>query len=164
MLTFKLHFDACVATDVILWMSHKLCCTPMMSMNTPPASCVGAYWLMHVTSHMQPCFTQLFWFTYHLSEFIIIFINSLLLVILSLLLPYYYLHQGGSYTNCLVCLLLRLCGITAKVITRFLWNLVLWLDLPVGRTGQLSIVIRSQIWITFPLPSPLQNIGFQEIY
>jgi len=150
MLYCECHIN-CVVLPWCLWIHHQL------RVST-------AYWLMHVTSHMQPCFTQLFWFIYHLSEFIIIFINSLLLVILSLLLPYYYLHQGGSYTNCLVCLLLRLCGITAKVITRFLWNLVLWLDLPVGRTGQLSVVIRSQIWITFPLPSPLQNIGFQEIY
>jgi len=26
------------------------------------------------------------------------------------------------------------CSITAKVISRFHWNLVLWLDLPIGRT------------------------------
>jgi len=37
--------------------------------------------------------------------------------------------------------------ITAKVISRFHWNLVLWSGLPIERTDQLSVVFRSPIRI-----------------
>jgi len=48
--------------------------------------------------------------------------------------------QGGGYV-----ISVRLCRTTTKVVRRFHWNLVLWLDLPVGRTD--FVVIRSSIWI-----------------
>ena len=37
---------------------------------------------------------------------------------------------------------------TAQVISRFHWNFMLWLDLPIGRTYYLLVLIRSRIRIT----------------
>jgi len=49
----------------------------------------------------------------------------------------YYLHHGGGNAIRSVCLsfVLSASRITAKVISWFHWNLVLWLGLPIGRTG-----------------------------
>ena len=54
-------------------------------------------------------------------------------------------RQGGRYTIGAVCLLffcLSVSRITAKVISRFYWNLMLGLGLSIGRTDQLLVVIR----------------------
>jgi len=76
--------------------------------------------------------------------------------------------QSGLSDSHSVCLSVCLCvcvsvsRITAKVISRFHWNLVLWLGLPIERTDYILAVIRSRIRIPdhFSLPSPLRNRGF----
>ena len=63
-------------------------------------------------------------------------------------------------SDCLsVCL--SVSRITEKVMSRFHWNFMLWLRLPIGRTDQLLVVIGPKygFWIDFPLPSLLWNEG-----
>jgi len=80
----------------------------------------------------------------------------------------YRLCQGGSYAISAVCLsfyqsfCLSVSRITAKVIIRFDWNLVLWLDLPIRRTGD-DLVPDMDSKSPFHFPHQCRMEGFQEI-
>ena len=65
--------------------------------------------------------------------------------------PNFDVYRDGGRDQCsfsvILSVVLSVSRITAKVLSRFHWNLVLWLGLPVWRTDELLVVIQSQIQI-----------------